>query len=83
MANAQQSGLSKEFLEILKSVGESKSKQEEDRIIIHEIGVLKTRVNQIDVTPVRWHFISTLCQIFCKILYLISYLSCSDEFMLV
>jgi hypothetical protein len=44
---------------------------------------LKTRVNQIDVTPVRWHFISTLCQIFCKILYLISYLSCSDEFMLV
>ena len=36
--------LSKEFFELLKSIGESKSKQEEDRIIAKEIQVLKQKL---------------------------------------
>ena len=35
--------LSKEFFELLKAIGESKSKQEEDRIIQREIATLKKR----------------------------------------
>jgi len=34
-------GLSKEFFELIKAIGESKSKQEEDRIIQDEVRVLK------------------------------------------
>jgi|EP00979_Chaetoceros_neogracilis_P007399 AP-4 complex subunit epsilon-1 len=36
--------LSKEFFELLKSIGESKSKQEEDRIIQREIATLKKKM---------------------------------------
>ena len=36
--------LSKEFFELLKSIGESKSKQEEDRIILKEITTLKKKM---------------------------------------
>ena len=36
--------LSKEFFELIKSIGESKSKQEEDRIILNEISVLKKKL---------------------------------------
>ena len=36
--------LSKEFFELLKAIGESKSKQEEDRIIQREIGTLKKKM---------------------------------------
>ena len=35
---------SKEFFELLKAVGESKSKQEEDRIILREIATLKKKL---------------------------------------
>ena len=36
--------LSKEFFELLKAIGESKSKQEEDRIIQREIATLKKKL---------------------------------------
>lgn len=36
--------LSKEFFELLKAIGESKSKQEEDRIIQREITTLKKKL---------------------------------------
>ena len=40
------SNLSKEFFELIKAIGESKSKQEEDRIIQDEIRVLKTTLQE-------------------------------------
>ena len=36
--------LSKEFFELIKSIGESKSKQEEDRIIAREVMTLKKKL---------------------------------------
>ena len=36
--------LSKEFFELLKAIGESKSKQEEDRIIAKEVTCLKQKL---------------------------------------
>ena len=38
------SHLSKDFFELVKSIGESKSKQEEDRIILDEVAVLKKKM---------------------------------------
>lgn len=38
------SHLSKDFFDLVKAIGESKSKQEEDRIITREVGVLKARM---------------------------------------
>lgn len=38
--------LSKEFFELVKSIGESRSKQEEDKIIVNEIGILKANLSQ-------------------------------------
>ena len=38
--------LSKEFFELVKSIGESRSKQEEDKIILTELAVLKATINQ-------------------------------------
>lgn len=39
------SHLSKDFFELVKSIGESKSKQEEDRIILEEISALKKKLH--------------------------------------
>ncbi|CAI5745283.1 unnamed protein product [Peronospora destructor] len=39
--------LSKEFFELVKSIGESKSKQEEDRIILHEVALLKRKLSDV------------------------------------
>eukprot|EP00921_Rhytidocystis_pertsovi_P003025 GHVQ01005038.1.p1 GENE.GHVQ01005038.1~~GHVQ01005038.1.p1 ORF type:complete len:859 (-),score=114.24 GHVQ01005038.1:1882-4458(-) len=49
--NVSGSHLSKEFFELVKSIGESRSKQEEDRIIVNEVAVLKLRLNEPNVTP--------------------------------
>eukprot|EP00957_Ditylum_brightwellii_P042764 3238250-Ditylum_brightwellii.AAC.1 len=40
--------LSKEFFELLKAIGEARSKQEEDRIIVKEVATLKKKLE----TPV-------------------------------
>ncbi|KAG7400270.1 AP-4 complex subunit epsilon-1 [Phytophthora boehmeriae] len=42
--------LSKEFFELVKSIGESKSKQEEDRIIVHEVALLKRKLSEVTAT---------------------------------
>ena len=39
------SHLTKEFFDLVKSIGESKSKQEEDRIIINEVALLKRKLS--------------------------------------
>jgi AP-4 complex subunit epsilon-1 len=41
------SHLSKDFFELVKSIGESKSKQEEDRIIIQEVSQLKRKMSEL------------------------------------
>lgn len=38
-------GQSKEFLDLIKSIGESRSKAEEDRIVLREVETLKIRLN--------------------------------------
>ncbi|KAL6009380.1 hypothetical protein ACLOJK_022609 [Asimina triloba] len=40
---------SKDFLDLVKSIGEARSKAEEDRIIVHEIETLKRRIVDPDV----------------------------------
>lgn len=42
-------GQSKEFLDLVKSIGEARSKAEEDRIILREIETLKRRIAEPDV----------------------------------
>jgi len=42
--------LSKEFFELVKSIGESRSKQEEDKIIVNEIAILKQHLNQTNIS---------------------------------
>ncbi|KAL5550092.1 hypothetical protein UlMin_000268 [Ulmus minor] len=42
-------GQSKEFLDLVKSIGEARSKAEEDRIVIHEIETLKRRLAEPDI----------------------------------
>jgi len=42
--------LSKEFFELVKSIGESRSKQEEDKIIVNEIATLKANLIQPNIT---------------------------------
>ncbi|PON76157.1 Adaptor protein complex AP-4, epsilon subunit [Trema orientale] len=42
-------GQSKEFLELVKSIGEARSKAEEDRIVLHEIETLKRRLSDPDI----------------------------------
>jgi len=43
MSSSSSSHLSKELLELVKSIGESRSKQEEDKIITAEAQSLKTK----------------------------------------
>mmetsp|Transcript_22316 Transcript_22316/g.51701 ORF Transcript_22316/g.51701 Transcript_22316/m.51701 type:complete len:939 (+) Transcript_22316:78-2894(+) len=42
--------LSKEFFELVKSIGESRSKQEEDKIIVGEIAILKSHLSAPNIT---------------------------------
>ncbi|XP_044467959.1 AP-4 complex subunit epsilon-like [Mangifera indica] len=42
-------GQSKEFLDLVKSIGEARSKAEEDRIVLNEIEALKRRISEPDV----------------------------------
>ncbi|XP_054808762.1 AP-4 complex subunit epsilon-like [Prosopis cineraria] len=42
-------GQSKEFLDLIKSIGEARSKAEEDRIVLHEIETLKHRIIEPDI----------------------------------
>lgn len=42
-------GQSKEFLDLVKSIGEARSKVEEDRIVLHEIETLKRRITEPDI----------------------------------
>jgi AP-4 complex subunit epsilon-1 len=42
--------LSKKFFELAKSIDERKSKQEEDRIIIHEVAQLKRNLTEVTDT---------------------------------
>ncbi|GMJ05984.1 Adaptor Protein Complex 4E [Hibiscus trionum] len=40
---------SKEFLDLVKSIGEARSKAEEDRIVLNEIDTLKRRISEPDI----------------------------------
>ncbi|XP_050376332.1 AP-4 complex subunit epsilon [Argentina anserina] len=42
-------GQSKEFLDLVKSIGEARSKAEEERIVLHEIETLKRRLAEPDI----------------------------------
>ncbi|XP_021855400.2 AP-4 complex subunit epsilon [Spinacia oleracea] len=42
-------GQSKEFLDLVKSIGEARSRAEEDRIVLHEIETLKRRITEPDI----------------------------------
>uniref|UniRef100_A0A5B6Z1K6 Putative AP-4 complex subunit epsilon n=1 Tax=Davidia involucrata TaxID=16924 RepID=A0A5B6Z1K6_DAVIN len=42
-------GQSKEFLDLVKSIGEARSKAEEDRIVLREIETLKRRISEPDI----------------------------------
>ena len=44
---------SKEFFELIKAIGETKSKQEEDKIILREIGALKAHLNNPKIPPLK------------------------------
>lgn len=45
------SHLSKELFDLVKSIGESRSKQEEDKIITQEVGLLKTKITEPSIPP--------------------------------
>nr|QGT52195.1 AP-4 complex epsilon subunit [Cyamopsis tetragonoloba] len=49
LAMGSQSGQSKEFLDLIKSIGEARSKAEEDRIVLREIETLKRRISDADI----------------------------------
>lgn len=48
---AASSHLSKELKELIKNIGETKSKQEEDRIILSELASLKPKLAEKNLTP--------------------------------
>lgn len=56
------SNMSKDLQELIKSIGETKSKQEEDRIILHELSTLKSRINEKNISPkkLKEHLIRAL-----------------------
>eukprot|EP00471_Norrisiella_sphaerica_P007118 CAMPEP_0184491266 /NCGR_PEP_ID=MMETSP0113_2-20130426/19974_1 /TAXON_ID=91329 /ORGANISM="Norrisiella sphaerica, Strain BC52" /LENGTH=1192 /DNA_ID=CAMNT_0026875551 /DNA_START=119 /DNA_END=3697 /DNA_ORIENTATION=- len=45
--------LSREFFELIKNIGESRSKQEEDRIILNEMRVLKDKMKEKEVSKAK------------------------------
>lgn len=45
------SHLSKDFFDLVKSIGESRSKQEEDKIVLHEVHVLKEKMATKNLPP--------------------------------
>lgn len=45
--------MSKELQELIKSIGETKSKQEEDRIILNELSTLKPRMSEKNISARR------------------------------
>ena len=47
------SHLSKELTELIQSIGDSKSKQEEDKIMSAECEVLKSQITQTNATPIQ------------------------------
>lgn len=47
---AANANMSKDFFELVKSIGESKSKQEEDKIIAREMHVLKQKMAAREVS---------------------------------
>ena len=56
----------KDFFELVKAIGESKSKQEEDRIITHEVQTLKTLVcgKQVSGVSHLWRLVGAcLCRL--------------------
>ncbi|KAL2326390.1 hypothetical protein Fmac_025448 [Flemingia macrophylla] len=42
-------GHSKEFLDLIKSIGEARSKEKKDRIVLREIKTLKRRINDTEI----------------------------------
>lgn len=49
MANTSGNHLSKEMLELIKSIGDSRSKQEEDKIILKELDTLKVKIKESNI----------------------------------
>ncbi|MCQ2818466.1 MAG: hypothetical protein MJ252_14455 [archaeon] len=49
--HSQGSHLSKEMLDLIKSIGDSRSKQEEDKIIVKELDILKKKIKESGITP--------------------------------
>ncbi|KAJ3678305.1 hypothetical protein LUZ60_002108 [Juncus effusus] len=49
LAMGSHGGSSKEFLDLVKSIGESRSKSEEDRIILRELETLRRRLSEPDI----------------------------------
>jgi AP-4 complex subunit epsilon-1 len=45
------SHLSKELYDLIKQIGETRSKQEEDKIVTSELSTLKTKINEKNVPP--------------------------------
>lgn len=43
--------LSKELHDIIKSIGETRSKQEEDKIILKEVALLRTKLQEKSIPP--------------------------------
>ena len=58
--------LSKQFFELVKAIGESKSKQEEDRIITAEVGLLKQKFSKKSKPSEMKEFVVRL--IYCEML---------------
>lgn len=48
--NSSGSHLSKEMLDLIKSIGDSRSKQEEDKIILSEVETLKAKIKESNIT---------------------------------
>ena len=45
------SHLSRDFFDLVKSIGESRSKQEEDKIVLEEVAVLKQKLAEANISP--------------------------------